>query len=325
MSDKTKIAWTEASWNTIAGCTKVSPGCTNCYAERMAVRLANILHPSTSQYRFGGVIDVFASDKKAGWTGKIECSETKLDIPLHWKKPRHIFVNSMSDTFHKDVPFEFIDKIFATMALCPQHTFQCLSKRPEIMAKYFKSIDNRSEMIAEGALRPPFGLWDDADAVYDQIFDQLRNYQIEPLPNIWLGTTCENQEQADKRIPILLQIPAAVRFLSIEPMLGEIDLRQICDDGKKYFDCLTGWWTRYKEFGLGSWQDNESKIDWVIVGAESGHNRRPCKQEWVESIVDQCKAAGVACFVKQLDINGKVEKDIEKFPKHLRIREYLNG
>lgn len=202
---------------------------------------------------------------------EIQLFPERLDAPLHKRKPCKIFVGSVADLFSPSVPFEFIDKVMDIINICRQHTFQILTKRPKRTLEYINRIE-------------PFR-WHS---------------------NIWLGVTAENQEQADKRIPILLQIPAAVRFVSVEPMLGLIQL-------PKPIMPLS-----YDEPGL-------PYIDWVIIGCESGPKRRPCKIEWVRDLVNQCESAGVAVFVKQLDINGKVEKDINKFPKQLQVRQYPKG
>jgi len=252
---RTKISWSEFSWNPVVGCSKVSTGCQNCYAEKMAFRL-----------NYMGNDNYFDVLNDSGWNGKTICIESALEKPLHWKKPRKIFVCSMGDLFHPSVPFEFIDKVFATTILCPQHTFQYLTKRPKRMAEYFATIDIRTLTIDH---------WS--------------------FPNIWLGVSAENQECADERIPILLQIPAAVRFVSIEPMLERIDLMQWLKTGK---------------------------LNWIICGAESGPKRRKCKLEWVRDLVGQCRVADVPVFVKQLSINGKVSHNPEEWPEDLRIRQY---
>jgi protein gp37 len=187
------------------------------------------------------------------WSGDVALRYDQLDKPLHWPKPRKIFVCSMSDLFHPKVPFEFIDKIWDIINVCRQHTFQILTKRPEQVIEYVKRIE------------------------------AFRFHS-----NIWLGTSISTQKEADKKIPILLQIPAAVRFLSIEPMLEGIDI--------------------------------VPSLDWVIVGCESGPKRRPCKIEWVQSIVEQCKAANVPCFVKQINIDGKVVKMPKAYPQELPER-----
>ncbi len=240
MADSSEIQWTDATWNPTSGCTKISPGCAHCYIER------------TPPMRMKG-------RKFVGGKIPLELHENRLDAPLHWKKPRRIFVNSMSDLFHEDVPDEFIDKVFAVMALAPQHTFQVLTKRAERMQKHCSYIN--------------FG-FNVGLAAMKMVPDFIERFEFDskaglPLPNVWLGVSVEDQQRADERIRLLLQTPAAVRFLSCEPLLGPLDGR---------FNTL----------------------DWVIVGGESGPNSRPCNLAWVRSIVAQCKAAGVACFVKQL-------------------------
>ena len=176
---KTRIEWTEHTWNPMSGCTKISDGCKNCYAEKMANRLKAM---GVKGYENGFAVTLHPE---------------KLREPLERKKPTMYFVCSMGDLFHEDVPFDYIDQIFSTMVLCPQHTFQVLTKRPDRMKKYLEDEDRKFLDIAG------------------------KNSCVYPLPNVWLGVTAENQEQADKRIPILLDTPAAVRFVSIEPMLGE--------------------------------------------------------------------------------------------------------
>lgn len=196
------------------------------------------------------------------------------------KKPSMIFVNSMSDLFHAGVPLTFIDKVFEQMYGNPNHTFQVLTKRPRQMKEWFYRPFNEFKGFAY-----PYAMRMPAD-------------------NIWLGVSVENQFNANLRIPLLLQTPAKVRWLSIEPLIGPITLPSSYLDKPRYFE-------------LGT-------IDWVVIGCESGPRRRECKLSWVESLVDHCKANKVPVFVKQLQINGKVVKDIEKFPKHLQIREYPN-
>jgi len=240
----TKIEWATETWNPIIGCSKISPGCQNCYAERMAVRLANMNHVAYYQ----AVTCPGPHQQPNKWNGKTYLVESALNKPFMWKKPRRIFVCSMSDLFHESVPFEWISMVYECVASNPQHTFLFLTKRPERMKSYFDYIQKTFK---------------DAGSQYIQ------------LPNLYLGVTAENQEQANKRIPILLQIPAAKRFVSIEPMLESVTLKQI------------------------------NYLDWVIVGAESGPGRRECHPEWVSNVVDQCKQSSIPVLVKQLYINGK--------------------
>lgn len=254
----TAIEWTDVVWNPTRGCSRVSEGCRHCYAERQAAR--NL--PSSRSPTTGAPFAILNGDGPH-WTGKVELIESKLTEPLHWKKPRRVFVNSMSDLFHEALPDEAIDRVFAVMALCPQHTFQVLTKRPDNMQK-----------------------WASQHVTPDCIDALIAGLQIEnrpefqwPLPNVWLGVSVEDQATADDRIPKLLQTPAALRFVSYEPALGPVDFRL---------------WLR-KTFGVDC-----QRLDWGIVGGESGPQARPCDLAWIESTVDQFKAAGVPLFVKQV-------------------------
>ena len=262
----TKIEWTDETWNPVTGCTKISPGCANCYAERMAKRLAENR-------------TVFASFKYADF--QVATWEDRLSQPLRWTKPRRVFVCSMGDLFHDNVPEEFIEKVWWTMARAQRHTFQVLTKRAERMQNHLSRQ------------------WE--DAAY----------------NVWLGVTAEDQKRANERIPLLLQTPAAVRFVSVEPMLGPVNLNEhlgFCLDCDAYI-------TEHRRHG-DLYHDDVSRLDWVIIGCESGPNRRPMKLEWAVDLVRQCKNAGVAVFVKQLDIGGKVSKNPDEWPAELRAREY---
>ncbi len=312
MADKSGIAWTDATWNPIIGCSKVSPGCLNCYAERMAARLAKM--EIAKMVKDG--LDAVEMLKKKGyasvinqygeWIGNcchagdsaIVLKESALEIPLHWRNPRRIFVNSMSDTFHEKVPFEFIDRMFAVMALCPQHTFQVLTKRPEQMLRY------RTDQLRKT-------MWHSVVCRTVELFEKrmpaLEKIVKGVLPNVHLGTTCENQDTVNPRTPHLLQTPAAVRFVSAEPLLGDIDFFEFtektwicngCGESYSHDDDVTCNHCGYAERHL----EYRSKLDQVIIGAESigGHPGRECKIEWVRNIVRQCKAAGVAVFVKQI-------------------------
>ena len=254
----TGIEWTDETWNPTTGCTKVSPGCANCYAEDVAKRF---------------------------WKGRpfedVRFHDDRLFQPLHWRKPRRVFVNSMSDLFHEDLKTYQISDIFDVMMRAPQHTFQVLTKRPNRMRTY------------------------------------MREHPAFQLPNVWLGVSVENQAMADERIPILLDTPAAVRFLSVEPLLDKVDL------------------TAYLK-GHGDFQ--RSPIDWVIVGGESGRRARPCNIGWIKRLVVQCDYYTVPCFVKQLGAKVIEEYDhrtmfpfilrhskggdIEEWPVALRVREF---
>ncbi|MDB5056147.1 MAG: Phage protein Gp37/Gp68 [Bacilli bacterium] len=265
MSDKSSIEWTDATWNPVTGCTKVSEGCRNCYALTFAERWRGI----PGHYFKNGFDITLRPDK--------------LDQPLKWKKPRKIFVNSMSDLFHESVPFEFIFAVWARMIGAPQHIYQILTKRPARMLEFFK--------------------WNEQQPV------RIETY----LPNIWVGVSVENQKAADERIPLLLQTPAAIRFLSCEPLLGEVRILNHLMSGKqpaKCGNCGRGHgFTRCpnyggisktdKEYGCEEFKRVNFAIDWVIVGGESGHGARPMHPEWARSLRDQCQAAGVSYFFKQ--------------------------
>lgn len=325
----TGISYVDETLNPVVGCTKCSPGCLNCYAEKMAYRLACM-----GQKRYREVI----STDGGVWNNKVFCDEKTLDIPLHWRKSRRILVPSMGDLFHPKVPFEFIDEVFAVGALCPQHTLLILTKRIERMAEYMPNRD-----------------WGEAcnRILHKNMY--LQNEIVPPLPNVHLGATICTQKEADEKIPLLLQIPAAHRWISAEPLLGELSFRW-----QPYAHQATGETYRQYLERNGSTNEYEAlrKIGGLVVGCESGPNpkRRPCKLEHIRSIVQQCKAAGVGCFVKQIEMWGidkknklfetkmkaklyfgevgfkqdkilstKVKKivthDIEKFPKDLQIRE----
>lgn len=257
-----KIQWTNETLNPIIGCNKISEGCKNCYAEKMAFRLAhmewNNINADNYICSYGNVV----APNVPKWTGQTHFQESQLEKPFKWKKPRMIFVCSMGDLFHESVDFVWIDKVFNIIRDNPQHTFQILTKRPERMQEWFK-------------------------------------IRINTYNNVWLGVTTENQEQANKRIPILLQIPARIHFISVEPMLSEVDL-----------EC-------FPETGCPS--NFIHDLDWVICGGESGHNARPIKAEWVRSLKDQCESANVPFFFKQW--NKKEEgslldsKEYKQFPK----------
>jgi len=292
MADHSAIQWTDATWNPTTGCTKISPGCAHCYIER------------TPAFRIAG--------RKFDKNGHISLqlhNQRRLTQPLRWRNPRRIFVNSLSDLFHDDVPDQVLHQVYHTMEAAHWHTFQVLTKRPERMRAY---------------LQWRYG--PDADTPRGRI----------PSRHIWHGVSVENQHFADERIPLLLDTPAAVRFISAEPLLGGVDLllqpRRRC-----YHDVLRG-------FIDNEYPDQPrqptAKLDWVIVGGESGPGARAFDLNWARSIIQQCHAAGVACFVKQLGAHafeGEPENggggplyglrdrkggDPGEWPEDLRVREY---
>ena len=294
MADRSSIEWTDATWNPLRGCSRVSDGCRNCYAERVAARFSGpgmpyegLIHPTTR-----------------GWNGQVRLVPEVLDQPLRWRRPRRIFVNSMSDLFHESMPNEIIAAVFGVMAAAPHHVFQVLTKRPARMLEWFRwharvararewewqqwrvceeeAIEYVPELPATGATQP----W--------------------PLRHVWLGVSVENQAAADERIPLLLQTPATVRWLSCEPLLGPVDLRRMhVIPHNSPVDVLM---RRGRQrpcvqhapgycFGGCEWR--WPGIDWVVAGGESGRDARPMHPDWARSLRDQCAAAGVPFFFKQ--------------------------
>lgn len=359
MSD---IEWTDRTWNPVRGCSIVSDGCKNCYAMKQAHRFSGKGQP------YEGLTKL--TSRGPVWTGAARFVPKVLAAPLSWKKPQRVFVNSMSDLFHDDVTNEQIAAVFAVMAACPQHTFQILTKRPLRMRQWFEWIAQQADHLVEGAgVEPPSGY---AEATACQMIARMKgllprgwtseSYEATgelpwPLPNVWLGVSVENQDVItgrQGRIFHLIDVPAAVRFLSIEPLLGPVDLTRIemfragGEDGKDpympgvHYDALRSLFVEPDEL-------HETPIDWVIVGGESGPGARVCDVEWVESVVKQCAAAGTPVFVKQLGAksstgptgnfrtgpNGKRQfqvallpladrkgGDIREWPEHLQVRQF---
>lgn len=280
MADGTKIEWTDATWNPITGCSVVSPGCTNCYAMALAgTRLKS--HESRKDL-------TKEVNGKHVWTGQVRFNAEWLDQPLRWTKPRQIFVCAHGDLFAEGVPDEWLDRIFAVMALARQHTFQVLTKRPERMRAYIERFKPSPAM--DGFVT--------RDGVHSS--DSPRGWPIFgnwPLPNVWLGVSVEDQRRADERIPILLDTPAAIRWISAEPLLGPVMLTNIFDYTNEHAtDALAG--RRY--FNP---RDDEgsavNRLNWVVAGGESGPNARPMHPDWARSLRDQCAAAQVPFLFKQ--------------------------
>ncbi len=316
----TAISWTDCTWNPVRGCSRVSTGCEHCYAERPAGRFRK-----TSQGWH--------------WTGEVRLIAQELETPLRWTKPRRIFVTSMSDLFQESVSEDLIDAVLAVMALAPQHTFQVLTKRPARMLAYLTErcppplapgwtgpgprrdppaemarADRHQQILttAERLLHGPLGkqarFWTSDGRPHSHA-------QPWPLPNVWWGVSIENQDTVDARIPWLLQTPAAVRFVSYEPALAAVDLVPYLDEH--------GWTTAGAHRGL----------DWVICGGESGPQARPCDLAWLRSVVQQCQAAGVACWVKQLGsrpcdgsrrvlAHHNAGADPAEWPEDLRVQQW---
>jgi len=273
MSIESKIEWTDMTWNFIAGCDKVSKGCSNCYAIKEAYRLSHNPNEKVSS-AYKGTVKI-NDRKEMNWTGQVNLLPHRLEIPFTIKKGKKIFVNSMSDLFHEDVPFDLIDRFLAVAALTPHHTYQVLTKRPSRMMKYFHS-ENLYRRVLQAASefrykRPYLG-----DV-------PISNPFTSPLDNLWLGVSAEDQQAFDTRITPLMQTPASIRFVSFEPLLGSIDFTS-----DPYDDHFT-----------------KIKIDWAIIGGESGYKARPMQEDWARSLKDQCQQAGVDFFYKQKMENKK--------------------
>ena len=265
----TSISWTDATWNPVRGCSRVSPGCDHCYAMHFAHRFSKPGKP------YAGLTTI---RKGVDWTGNARFVPEMLSAPLRWRKPRRIFVNSMSDLFHPSITNEQIAAVFGVMAACPWHTFQVLTKRAERMRQWFAWLDAQQTTVdfsplttvldagcrlsPDGARRP---------GVTEELRIAIRERCGWPLPNVWLGISAENQKHADERWHHLSQVDAAVRFISAEPLIAPLS--------------IAGWATL---------------PDWLIVGGESGPRARAFDLAWARSLRDQCKAAGTSFFMKQM-------------------------
>lgn len=312
--------WTDETWNPVRGCSLVSAGCTHCYAMRQA-------------WRFNGEGQPYEGlTKKAArgpvWTGEARFIPEQLEKPLRWRKPRRVFVNSMSDLFHPDITNEQIAAVFGVMAASPQHTFQILTKRPERARQWFAWAQRLDSPGSERAWRVcRVQMLYCVEPPRDGYGPQTR--ETWPLPNVWLGVSVEDQATADDRIPQLLRLPAAIRFVSAEPLLGPIYF------GDDIYAAMSG--------------ESSPPIDWVIVGGEFGPNARLCYVDWVRRIVRACHFSGIAVFVKQLGyryedpvtgvagvgvelpaeypklrqrFKDRKGSDPDEWPEYLRVREW---
>ncbi len=293
MGDKTGIAWTDATWNPLRGCSRVSTGCENCYAETMASRFSGE----------GQAYERLTSGGK--WTGMIRLVPKMLLQPLRWQRPRKIFVNSMSDLFHPNVPFVYIAAVFGVMAAAERHTFQVLTKRPGRMLRFFEWLEEQEPgnprlEVCWQALKEEVERVGDGGPMHTKYAGDPEGPW--PLPNVWLGVTAENQFSADNRIPMLQQAPAAVRWVSIEPMVGLAGLREYVGGQRGCAGEHHGSGAPGCPKELHHHHDDRCApaLDWVVVGGESGPGARPMDIAWVEDIVSQCKASGTPVFVKQL-------------------------
>jgi protein gp37 len=284
MSDRSKIQWTDASWNPTQGCSKISPGCENCYAMKIAARFSGP----------GKWAEGLAHYDPLNWTGILRTADDSIDKPLHWKRPRMVFVNSMSDLFHKEVPDEWIDEVFFVMSRCEQHTFQILTKRAERLPEYFA----RRERLGCPVLK-----------------------------NVWLGVSVENQEWADKRIPRLLETKAAVRFLSCEPLLGWIDLERHLlspiDTGHRWCDSAA-WVIVGGESGTNARRCHVDGIKAIVDQCKSAGVPVFVKQLGSKPIDTVAMTDGDSGTAQELDITLKDPKggNPAEWPEYLRVREF---
>jgi protein gp37 len=297
--------WWDKTTSPVPGCTPTSPGCKHCWAK------------ATAENRLRGR---YGYDEDEPF--KVKPRPERLAEPLRVRKPTRWFYNSMGDLFHEDVPDEFIAACFGVMAACPQHTFQVLTKRAERMAQWFESLcmEHRGD-IGGITIR-----------VMDRVLPESTHYYIPvrgrdwPLPNVWLGVTAEDQQRADERIPLLLQTPAAVRFVSVEPMLSRVELISLpCNvsrlDGEcsfdDYFCALTGAGHGDAQFDEYGPADEYPSLDWIICGAETGPGARPMDLAWARSLRDQCQAAGVPFFFKGAGPGVPIPEDLDirQFPE----------
>jgi protein gp37 len=336
----TSIEWAMLVWNAIAGCTRVSEGCRNCYAERMAWRHVLMCRALGRPCKYEGTVHLVGGEPR--WTGKLNLDTDALDLPLRRRKPATWFVNSMSDLFHEKVEDEWIDKIMARIVLADgrsawtQHTYQVLTKRPERMHAYMSDPDTPYRVGAQRC-EVVVGFTPHRDG-----YDWRHGAESWPPKRLWLGVSVEDQATADERIPLLLQTPAAVRWVSYEPALGPVNFRP--------FFTTCGYATTEHFACCHAYPHPPVGLDWIVVGGESGPGARPFDLEWARSTVAQCKAAGAACFVKQLGAQpyeervlygtgpwGPAKEDVEEralklrdrkggdpaeWPEDLRVREF---
>lgn len=324
MGDKTAIEWTDASWNPVTGCSKVSAGCKNCYAEDVADRFWSTQYPMVLVSNGQDINTIPAShhdDYIANGLARprrftdVQCHPNRLMNPVAWKRPRRIFVNSMSDLFHESVPFDFIDQVFAVMAVARWHTYQVLTKRQDRMLEYFGDTPGRDGSIctARRDVEVGFGINVEREMRIREAMSKYLSFVSSssdavsfPLPNVWIGVSVENQEQANKRIPALLRTPAAVHWLSCEPLLERIDLtciRYVEDDGIECeWNALTGDHTVLHSSSMDaitSTDDGNPRVRWVVAGFESGRNHRAADPAAARSLRDQCVETGTAFLFKQ--------------------------
>ena len=319
--NRSTIPWTQYTWNVTTGCAKVSRGCANCYAERVSASLQN---RGVADYQDTVYSHAYAQTR---WTGHINLLPHRLVEPLKMKEPALIFIDSMSDLFHDQVPDDFIDQVIAVIALTPRHTYQILTKRVERMKSYFDIFATLNDPIFRNNRLLSAG-----QRIYDEHLAKskchldLKSLDVWPLPNLWLGCSIEDQATADFRLPLLQLISAHRRFVSIEPLIGPIDLGYAYPCGY-YCDSNIG----HVDHPFWSW-GTDTQLNWLIMGAESGSQSRPFEPTWLETIIQQAHQAGVSLFIKQLGShwasrsgNSRVDprgEDVSLWPLIWRFQQY---
>jgi len=307
---KTTISWTDYSWPVVNGCRRVSPGCEHCYAERLtATRLTHLP-------KYAGLAGMSGPGRQPQWTGASRLWAPDLEMPFKTRTPSKIFVCDMGDLFFEGVPDAWIDQVFAVMAFSPQHTFQVLTKRPKRLLDYFAGLEHRRQRFVHEHLGYFAEILEPlmSTAVLDQAWERTRQWYHGtapatcigdatawpwPLPNVWLGTSVENQATADERIPWLLKTPAALRFVSVEPLLAPLQLEKLGPWHEPGMACPR---EVYPLAGLMAIPDSDwdvGRIGWAIIGGESGPGFRPMELAWLTDLIDQCRAAHVPVWVKQ--------------------------
>lgn len=326
-STTTKIQWTDATWNPVRGCALVSPGCTNCYAMRQAHRHSGPGRPYEGLTRLSGGRPV--------WTGSARLVSHALSEPLGWRAPRRVFVNSMSDLFHEDLTNEEIASVFGVMAGAPRHTFQVLTKRAERMRDWFRWVATAQTGLKSVESWPNFTIAWHAKLALESggapMSWHIPEGQPWPLPNVWLGVSVEDQQRADDRIPALFDTPAAVRWVSLEPQLEDVDLSPFLGDSAR------------EAYGAA--------LQWVVCGGESGPRARPWCVSWGANVVHDCEETSTPLFMKQfgdrayetdpnaleigdqrgpegwpvhrwLELHAKKGGDPAEWPAYLRVRQW---